>query len=308
MIYSLVCHHMGLQQHGYKFQTMTFKRFDSLDRSEAVEILTNRIINNLNVTLEILKECNKNIWGYRFSSALFPLLTYTKVGLELENLPRYSEIKNSLNSILDFMKKYPEYGFYSMHPDQFCSITSDKPDVVENSIRELEFHANFLDMIGLPRDYSCPINIHLNSIPKSKTVHQVVDQVGDVLSKLSDSVKFRLVFENNDKPNSFWNTENLYQFIYKQYYVPITLDELHWKCFPDKNWCYEEAFWKSVETWKGWVPHFHYSESKSDKQIRSHADHATKEPLTFGCSNIIFDVELKMKDKAIENLENLQKI
>lgn len=79
MIYSLVCHHLGLQQKGYSFQSMTFKRFDSLERTEAVNILTDRILNNLNVTLEILKDCHKNGWAYRFSSSIFPLLTYPKI-------------------------------------------------------------------------------------------------------------------------------------------------------------------------------------------------------------------------------------
>lgn len=303
MIYSLICHHLGLQKQNCKFQTMTYKRFSSLPRQEAEKILSERIINNLETTLSILIECEDNGWAYRFSSALFPLLTYDKADIRLEDLPDYDGIEFRIKELETFLKSNPVY--CSMHPDQYCSITSDRADVVENSIKELEFHGKFLDMIGLPQDYTCPINIHLSSIPKTQTVDDVVDQVGSVLDRLSDSVRKRLVFENNDKPNSFWNAENLYHKIYSRFGVPITLDELHWKCFPDTTWTYEESFRKCLETWGDTIPRFHYSESKSDKQKASHADYPTRKPLTFGVDNLIMDIELKMKDKAIKRMENL---
>jgi len=224
--------------------------------------------------------------------------------IQLEDLPNFNLISLKLEEIKRFLELSGI--FCSMHPDQFCSITSDRPDVVDKSIKELEFHAKFLDSIGLPKNHDCPINIHLSSIPKTKTVDQVVSQVADVLNRLSDSVRSRLVFENNDKPNSFWNVENLYTYINENFQIPITLDELHWNCFPDKSWNYEKAFEKCIETWGGSVPRFHYSESKSEKTPRSHADFATKKPLTFGYRNIILDVELKMKDLAIKQLEKLE--
>jgi UV DNA damage endonuclease len=294
MIYSLVCHHLGLQDLGYKFQTMTYKRFSSLNREDALKTLSERIWNNLEVSLHILKECDKEGWAYRFSSSIFPLLTYDKANIQLEDLPNFDLIFLKLEE----MKRFLEVSgiFCSMHPDQFCSITSDRPDVVEKSIRELEFHAKFLDSIGLPKNSNCPINIHLSSIPKTKTVNEVVSQVGNVLDRLSEGVRSRLVFENNDKPNSFWNTENLYNYINRNFQVPITLDELHWNCFPDESWSYRESFEKCIKTWGDFIPRFHYSESKSEKTPRSHADYATKKPLTFGHDSIILDVELKMKD------------
>lgn len=303
MIYSLVCHHLGLQNQGCKFQTMTYKRFASLPRMEALKILSDRIINNIKTTNEILTECAYQGWAYRFSSSLFPLLTYDKANIRLEELPNYKDVDFLLKETRILLKNNPVY--CSMHPDQFCSITSDRPDVVEKSIQELEFHAKFLDMIGLPQSYDCPINIHLNSIPKSKTVEETVAQVRNVFGRLSDSVRKRLVFENNDKPNSFWNTENLYNQIYKRFGIPITLDELHWNCFPDISQTYEEAFHKCLATWGDSIPRFHYSESKSEKNPRSHADFATKKPLTFGADQIIIDIELKMKDEAIKKLTQI---
>ena len=302
MIYSLTCHHLGLQNQGCKFQTMTYKRFSTIPRDEAMKTLSDRIINNLETTLLILIECEDENWAYRFSSSLFPLLTYDKASISLEDLPDYDGIKFRIEELGVFLKAHPIY--CSMHPDQFCSITSDRPDVVEKSIQELEFHARFLDMIGLSQSYDCPINIHLSSIPKNKTVDDVVNQVGSVLDRLSDSVRKRLVFENNDKPNSFWNVENLYNRIYKRFGTPITVDELHWKCFPDVSQTYQEAFETCLETWGDSVPRYHYSESKSEKTPRSHADFATKKPLTFGADRIIMDIELKMKDEAIKKLQN----
>src|SRR3970040_467932 len=40
----------------------------------------------------------------------------------------------------------------SMHPDQFVIINAKSPDIVNNSIRELEYHIDLLDLMEL--DYS----------------------------------------------------------------------------------------------------------------------------------------------------------
>ena len=76
MAYSLCCISKTLAEEGHKFQTMTWARFSKLPREEAVAIVSQRTLNNLRVTRKILEQCADRGWGYRVSSALFPLLTY----------------------------------------------------------------------------------------------------------------------------------------------------------------------------------------------------------------------------------------
>jgi UV DNA damage repair endonuclease len=51
----------------------------------------------------------------------------------------------------------------------------------------------------------------------------------DVYNDFPVNVKSRLVLENEDKPNS-WKVEELYDLIYSNTGIPITYDNLHFRC------------------------------------------------------------------------------
>ena len=59
------------------------------------------------------------------------------------------------------------------------------------------------------------------------------------------------------------------------------------------------------ETWKGYKPLFHYSESRPGNNPRAHADYAENSFHTYG-KDIDVDFELKMKDYAIDQWRSTQ--
>jgi UV DNA damage repair endonuclease len=89
MSYNLCCISNSLAADGHKFQTMTYKRFASLPRDEAVATVSARTLNNMRVTYKILRQCYRNGWGYRISSNLFPLLTHKPANLYHGDYPYY---------------------------------------------------------------------------------------------------------------------------------------------------------------------------------------------------------------------------
>jgi UV DNA damage repair endonuclease len=95
----LCCISMKLKEQGLSFQTMTYKRFSSLPRDEAVDILGSRILNNLQVTNEIIKFCSQNNFVYRLSSDLFPLITYETANVDLLDLPQEMKSLMSLTTL-----------------------------------------------------------------------------------------------------------------------------------------------------------------------------------------------------------------
>ncbi len=288
----LCCISEELKEQGYKFQTMTYKRFASLPRDEALETLGSRILNNMQVTHETILHCYNNGYCYRISSDLFPLITYTAASVSLHDLPQYSDIMEEIAAIKQTLQDYPVR--ISCHPSEFNVLASTNADSVDRTIRELNFYANFLDLIGCPQDYNCPMNMHINN--RDGTNAEVTDRFIAKFNRLQPNVQARLVIENDDKLNC-WSVKQLIEDFHPKTNIPITFDYLHHACHPD-DLTEQEAIEMCYSTWQGYRPLFHYSESAAGNNPRKHADYAEQD---FALYDLDFDVdfELKQKDFAI---------
>ena len=277
-----------------KFRTMTYKRFSSLPRAEAVEKLGDIIINNLHVTDKAIEYCGERGYNYRLSSNIFPLITYDKAGLRFDDFPQTDTIIEWMGYIKATRERLNVR--LSSHPDQFNVLASDNSDAVRRTICELDFQGWFMSKIGCPLDYNAPINIHVNRSLGGGNHFIVRDLFYKNFHKLSENVTKRLVLENDDK-GAGWTVKQLYDYFYHDGDTPITFDYLHHKCHhndtPEK-----EAFLMAVQSWQGYTPLFHYSESiPGDKNPRKHADYAQTLPDTYD-RTIDLDFEFKMKEKS----------
>lgn len=279
-----------------KFQTMTFASFSKADRTAALETLGARILNNMNVTLAAVRFCGDRNYCYRLSSDLFPLLTYDKANVRLEDLPQHDSILKVAGDI----KSYLSMGNVrvSTHPDQFNTLASENEDSLEKTIRELNFQSWFMDQIGCPDDYRSPINLHINNNKGDRSA--IVDRLLRGMDRLDDNCRKRLVFENDDK-TACWSVSLLVRHLHERAGVPITFDYLHHKCHPG-GLSEEEAVRMCHSTWGRYTPLFHYSESRDEKNLRAHADLPSSSPNTYGLE-FDLDFEFKLKDKAIELFE-----
>jgi len=292
--YGLCCISLNLQEtdNPVKFQRMTYKRFNSLPRDEALNILGERILNNMITTNEIIKYCEQQGWCYRLSSDLFPLITYDEAQIELEDLPNYDDIQDSFDNISNTIINSNVR--ISCHPSEFNVLASMNEKAVDKTITELNFYSSFMDRIGCPADYRSPINLHVHN--KNGTNDEVISRFMRNFSRLDDNCRSRLVIENDDKLNC-WSVKDLVFSFHASTSIPITFDYLHHKCHPD-GLTEEEAINASCETWGAFKPLFHYSESRAGNNPRAHADYAQEMFDTYGL-NFDLDMELKMKDKAI---------
>ena len=293
MSYSLCCISNRLAAEGSKFQTMTWHRFSQLDRDEAISIVSERTLNNLRVTRKIIEQCYFSGWGYRVSSNLFPLLTYDVAELKLEDYPDYADIMATLADCAYIIKSKGVR--VSCHPDQFNVLASEGKPQVDKTIKELNHHGWLMDMLGAPRDYRAPINIHVNNTKGDPA--DIAARFMANLAKCDESVQSRLVVENEDK--GIWTPKLLAE----HFNIPITYDNLHHKCLPD-GLTAEAAFKLCYRSWHRtgyFKPLFHYSESHPDKSNpRSHADMPASKPDDYGMSfSVDYDIELKAKDNAI---------
>jgi hypothetical protein len=205
--------------------------------------------------------------------------------------------KSAMSKGNELKKAIKETGIkVSAHPSEYITLTSEDPKAINNSIRDLESHADIFDRLELPQSYEAPLNIHVR---KDGNPDDIANRFFTNFNKLSDSIRKRLVLENNDNANGTWSIENLHHYYYKTSGIPITFDILHHKILPG-NLTEEEAFNLAYDTWNT-TPIFHYSEGKNN--TRAHEHMAQFLPPTY--KDVYWDVELKNKDYAI--LEMLEK-
>lgn len=300
MNYGLCCISLQLQNADdpVKFQTMTYKRFSSLPREEALSILGERILNNMNVTDQIIQYCGANNFCYRLSSDLFPLITYDEANVNLEDLPNYDDIQDAMDNIEQTILNTNVR--ISCHPSEFNVLASINEKAVEKTITELNFYSSFMDRIGCATNYSSPMNIHVHN--KSGTHDEIINRFMSNFEKLDDNCKNRLVIENDDKLNC-WSVKELIDIFNLKTGIPITFDYLHHLCHPD-GLDEQTAINSCYATWKGFKPLFHYSESRPGNNPRAHADYAENNFSTYNL-DLDIDFELKMKDYAIIKHKNL---
>lgn len=286
---SLCCISNILAEQGHKFRTMTFKSFSSKPREESLNKLSEIVLNNFLVTEKIINHCTASgIKGYRLSSDLTPVIKHPDVMLEISDLPNYELIDAAIKDLSNTIK---ETGIrVSAHPSEYITLTADDDTKIKHSIIDLELHGEIFDLLNLERSYYNPLNIHIRKEGDAEDLSNTFMRNYD---KLSESVKSRLVLENNDTGNT-WTVNNLKRYFYNKYNIPITFDNLHHEML-NHDISNKDAFFEAYSTWPV-IPIFHYSEGKNG--TRAHRDMAENLPQHYN-KDVLFDVELKNKDYAI---------
>ncbi|MEG3841699.1 UV DNA damage repair endonuclease UvsE [Microcoleus sp. herbarium14] len=167
-----------------RFRTVTRKRLLQLTEIEQEKVLRELYADNLKRLDKGIDFCYaNNIKLYRMTSALFPFadtdLGETVLNSMSEELRRVGDRAISLNIRL------------VLHPDQFVVLSSDKPDVVKNSIKILATHALIMDKLGQPRSPWALMNIHGGKGDRTS-------QLKSVIRDLPESIRSRLTFENDE--------------------------------------------------------------------------------------------------------------
>ena len=292
---SLCCISEELAEKGVSFQTMTLKRFFSLDRKEAERVLSERILNNFIVNRETIRFCHsRGIAGYRMSSSLTPLVSHPDVNLKLSDLKDWNQISSILQQTAQEIKQFKIR--ISAHPSEYITLTSENPAAIQNSVTDLIGHAEIFDLLGLEQSFFNPLNIHCRQDGEPEEVSK---RFLKNFFSLPDNVKKRLTVEVNDNKDGTWNLFNLHKYFFSTAGIPIVYDSLH-RVFCNNGNNDKEDFFLAHSTWNT-QPLFHYSEGVDG--TRKHADLPLGVPENYG-ADVCFDVELKAKDRAISLIQN----
>lgn len=141
----------------------------------------------------------------------------------------------------------------SFHPDQFVVLASDRPDVVNKSIEEFEYHVDMARFMGYGKTFQdMKINVHISG-------RQGPEGIRKAYQRLSPEARNTITIENEE------NAWGLDDCLTLSDLLPIVLDIHH-------HWCREgeylavteERVQRVIDSWRGIRPTLHYSVSRED--------------------------------------------
>jgi len=230
------------------------------------------------------------VYLYRISSDLIPFADHDDWGWMWNDWRGNIENYGVLGPVREIIKRYIGLGGrFTIHPGQFVSIGSAKESVRNNSIKNLEYHGQLLDLMGLPQNYSCPINIHASN--GTKDCNETANHIKNSIQLLSNSVSNRLVLENEQ--HGCWHPQNLRKLFPE---IPITFDYHHFR-LNDGGIDVGEAVRITSESWPNNDPVQHYSEGRDNPDDPAHSEYIRILP----DSQYDIEVEAKGKDLAIKD-------
>ena len=281
------------RDHPIKFFTTTATAVAKLPRLDALAKLSRLGLANADSLLAALRFCDANGVGcFRINSQILPLKTHPICGYQVENLPEYAEMVRRFAECGQFVR---DHGLRTcFHPDQFVVLNSQRPEVVESSVRELEYQGEVAEWVGAD-----VINIHGGGAYGDK--RKALADFARNLNLLSPRVRDRLTVENDDKT---YTPADLLP-ICKTEGVPLVYDVHHHRCNPD-GLSVEQATRAALATWNR-EPMFHISSPiegwKGAKPARHH-DFIDLEdfPMCWRRKKITVEVEAKAKEAAVLRL------
>jgi UV DNA damage endonuclease len=267
--------------------------------------LNETVKNNLSHLLKILKfNLNNNILFFRLSSDIIPFASHPVCKVDWDYI-----FKTELNEIGEFIKKNSMR--ISMHPDQFVILNSKNEKIIENSVRELQYHSKVLESMNLP--HNAKIQIHIGGVYEDKRASK--ERFIKTYMKLEENLKKRIIIENDDRSYALKDCLD----ISKETGIPIVFDTLHHECL-NNNETIQEALTSSTNTWKyilDGYPIIDYSsqsigerKGKHTKTIdKNHFISYYKELIKFSKNkSMVTDIMLEIKDKENSALLALQLI
>lgn len=262
---------------------------------------------NLSNTLRILRyNTATGIKIYRLTSKLIPLATHPIS----KGWDYIEDLKDIFSAVGDYIKENDLR--ISAHPDHFTLLNSPKEDVHLAAIRDLDYHENIFEAMGL--DDRAKMVLHIGGFYGDKAT--AVDRFIENFTMLRDSLRSRIILENDDK---IYNTEDVLK-ICNALKVPMVLDVHHDRCNISTH-DIKEYIEPIFKTWEGTgtPPKVHLSSPRSEKEMRSHADFIDKEDFLVFLNkaryiNKDFDImiEAKQKDlallKLVEDIKDIEGI
>ncbi|MFC2018223.1 UV DNA damage repair endonuclease UvsE [Chloroflexota bacterium] len=265
-------------------------------KSYSEERLVSTVRNNLDCLLNMLRfNVEHDILFFRITSDLVPFASHPVCDFDwLE----YFDL--DFKAIGKFI--IAQNIRISMHPGQFTVLNSPQEGVMESSIKELEYHTQVLDAMGLDR--SAKIQLHIGGVYGSK--EKGMTRFMERYHALDSRIKRRLIIENDERNYSLADCLQ----IHSHTRVPILFDSLHHE-LNNTGETVEEVFTLLVPTWsqEDGLAMIDYSSSRTSAQRLRHTESIDLQHFTQFITRTRphdCDIMLEIKDKEKSALKAVE--
>src|SRR4051812_4600305 len=239
---------------------------------------------------------------YRMASSLVPYATHP-------DMPQFHrQLSECANELAELGARANELGIrLSFHPGQYTVLNSERPEVVAAAVRDLELHAEVLDLM----DQLAEAVVVLHVGGRGDSTAAACDRFVAGFGRLSQRARSRLVLENDDRLFGLGDVLRLSS----RTGVRIVWDAHHHACLNPDRIPEREALRLALGTWpRGVVPKVHYSSPKtaiSGDRLPPRSAHADLiDPFAFErflrevvkTANVDVMLEAKAKDLALLRL------
>lgn len=238
--------------------TLTYTNYLKLGENLGMKKLDAVIQSNFKHLKDVLHYNIRNeISFYRLSQNLIPLATKEDVIFDYPNL-----YKQEFLEIGKIIRKNNMR--IDSHPDQFCVLNSTRKEVIEASVRILEFHHQLFKSMKL----DCHMIIHGggNTFGKKQSMARFKNQ----FQKLPEYLRKEILLENDDKVFGITDILNLCE----ELQIPFVLDYHHYLCNHEDE-IITDYLPRIFKTWEhtNLNPKMHFSSPKNKKEFRSHSEY-----------------------------------
>jgi UV DNA damage endonuclease len=277
-----------------RFGNTTAAAIGRMARPDARAKLSTLCIANADSLLAALQFCvGQGIGCFRVNSQILPLKTHPQLGYRIEELPGGTDIIDRFKACGSFARSHRLRTCF--HPDQFVVLNSQRPEVIDASILELEYQAEVAEWIGAD-----VLNIHGGGAFGDKV--KALDHFSRTLDRLSLRARSRVTVENDDK---LFTPADLLP-ICRSTGVPLVYDVHHHRCNKD-GLSIETATTEAISTWNR-EPMFHLSsplEGWGGPKPHRHHDFIDLNdfPTCWLAHDLTVEIEAKAKEAAVLKLQ-----
>ena len=187
----------------------------------------------------------------RLSSSLIPMATEPNWRYVFEDSIVRKELEAGFGLVGDIARQQDVR--LSFHPGQFTVLASDKPDVVDRSIDEFEYHCDMIRWMGFGKEFmDFKNNVHISG-------RQGAQGIINILHKLSPEARNTIAIENDEMCHGLDESLKL------EKHLALVLDiHHHWIRDEEYIQADDDRVKRVIDSWRGVRPTLHYSYSRDE--------------------------------------------